>query len=166
MKEKRHFQKLNPRRRRLLKALATSTSIGEAGRRAGYAHPQNANRAIQQMRPLILQAMEKHGWDIDRFARHQVKLLEAKKTLFAQREGRFTDKRRVDDNSIQLAAQEMGLKILGVYAPLSVEHSGVVEHVLTEREKLEAEASLKTILAEESDSENPLLAEIVEEAQS
>jgi len=49
---------------------------------------------------------------------------------------------------------------------LSVGHSGVVEYVLTEREKREAEESIKTILANDSDAEHPLLAEIVEEGQS
>ena len=46
---------------------------------------------------------------------------------------------------------------------LSVGHSGVVEHVLTERERREAEESIKTILAEDSHAQHPLLAEIVEE---
>src|SRR6516225_10630058 len=40
---------------------------------------------------------------------------------------------------------------------LPVEHSGVVEHVLTEREKLEAERSIKCLIAEDSDSKTPLL---------
>jgi hypothetical protein len=95
------------------------------------------------MRPLILEAMAGYGWDIDRFARHQVALLEAKKAIFAQREGIFTDKRTVADNATRLAAQDQCLKMLGVYAPLSVEHSSVVEHVLTEREKREAEESMR-----------------------
>jgi len=46
---------------------------------------------------------------------------------------------------------------------LSVGHSGAAEHVLTEREKREAEESLRTIMAQDSVGENPLLAEIVEE---
>src|SRR5262245_60955417 len=45
-------------------------------------------------------------------------------------------------------------------------HTGVVEHVLTERERREAEESIKTILACDSEEEHPLLAEIVEEGQS
>jgi len=49
-----------------------------------------------------------------------------------------------------LSAGEQYLRILGAYAPLSVEHSGVVEHALTEREKREAEATIRTILAEDS----------------
>ena len=60
----------------------------------------------------------------------------------------------------------MGLNILGVYAPLSVEHQGVVEHVLTDRGQVEAEESLKTIMAEPSESEDPLLGKFVEERQS
>jgi hypothetical protein len=165
-KKNRTFTKLNPQRQRLLKAITQGNNIGEAGRMAGYAHAQSANRAIREMRPLILEAMAKYGWDIDRFARHQVALLEAKKTIFAQREGIFTDKRTVADNATRLAAQEQCLKMLGVYAPLSVEHLGTIEHVLTERERREAEESVKTILACDSEEENPLLAEFVEEGQS
>jgi len=41
-------------------------------------------------------------------------------------------------------------------------HTGVIEHVLTEREKREAEESLRTVMAEASDAEGPL-AEFVEE---
>jgi len=56
------------------------------------------------------------------------------------------------------------LKMLGAYAPVSVEHSGVVEHVLTEREKLEAEASIKTLLlCETSEAENAIEGEFEEE---
>ena len=151
------FQKLNPQRRRLLLELAKGKGTTEAARLAGYAHGPSANRAIQQMRPQLLQAIEKYGWTIDRFAKHQAELLEASKTLFFQHEGRVTDKRTVKDNAIQLAAQDQCYKLLGVYAPVSVEHSGVVEHVLTEREKLEAEASIKTLLlCETSEAENAI----------
>ena len=82
---------------------------------------------------------------------------------FAQHEGMFTDKRTVADNAVRLSAGDRYLKILGAYTPLSVEHSGVVEYVLTEREKREAEESIKCLMACDNDAEHPLLAEIVEE---
>jgi len=46
------------------------------------------------------------------------------------------------------------------------QHTGVVEHVLTEREKREAEESLRTIMACNSESENRFLGEFAEEGQS
>jgi hypothetical protein len=42
-------------------------------------------------------------------------------------------------------------------------HTGVIGHVLTEREKREAEESLRTIMACASESEDPLLGEFVDE---
>ena len=155
---------LTGKRRKMLQALAKGKTMGEAGRIAGYANPQNANRAISLMRPQMLEAMAKYGWTIDRFAKHQAELLESTKTLFFQHEGRVTDKRTVKDNATQLAAQDQGLKILGLYAPINIEHSGIVEHVLTEREKLEAEASIKTLLlCETSEAENAIEGEFEEE---
>jgi hypothetical protein len=143
---KRKFHKLNPQRRKLLVELAKGKSVNAAAKAAGFNYPQSATRAMSQMRPQILEAMAKRGWDVDRFAEHQVELLNAKKTLFFQHEGEVTDSRTVKDNQIRLAAQDQCLKMLGVYAPVNVEHSGVIEHVLTEREKREAEASIKTLL--------------------
>jgi hypothetical protein len=165
-KKRKPFSPLTAKRRIILRELAKGKTMGEAGRIAGYAQPNNANRAMSVLRPQIIEAMAKYGWDIDRFAKHQAELLEAKKTLFFQHEGYVTDKRTVKDNATQLAAQDQCYKILGVYAPVSVEHSGVVEHVLTEREKLEAEASIKTLLlCEKSDAEDALEGEFDDESK-
>ena len=56
----------------------------------------------------------------------------------------------VSDDTILEEARRRGLNIHGQY-------------VLTERERREAEESIKTILANDSDAEHPPLAEIVEE---
>jgi len=139
-------------------------SVTEAAKIAGYSCIQAASNALRAMRPQLADALVKNGWGPEDFVKkHLIPLLKAKKTLLAQHEGIFTDKRTVTDNAVRLSAGDQYLKILGAYAPLSVEHSGVVEYVLTEREKLEAEATLKTILAEDSVGENPLLGEFVEE---
>ena len=47
----------------------------------------------------------------------------------------------------------------------TVEVMGQVEHVLTEAEKQAADAAIKTILAEDSRSETPLVGEFVEEGE-
>src|SRR6516164_489936 len=49
---------------------------------------------------------------------------------------------------------------------VSVGHSGVVEHVLTERERREAEESIKCLMACDRDAEHPLVGEFAEEGQS
>ena len=144
--KKKRAPNLNPRRRIVLQEVAKGKSVQEAGRIAGYAQPQNASRAIQQMRPQILAAMEKLGWGIEKFAQHQVKLLNAKKTTYAQQNGIFTDHRTTDDNAIQLGAQDLSYKILGVYAPVNVEVSGTITHELTQQEKQEAIECVARIL--------------------
>jgi len=163
MKKKRTFEKLSPQRRRLLKVFSKSRTIAEAAKAAGYTSPQGANNALKAMRPLILAELEKIGWDAARFAKHQAELLGARKTQFFAHEGEVTDQRTVKDYAIQIQAQDMSLKILGVYAPLAVEHSGIVEHVLSEREKREAENSVKCLLAENGDGENAVDGEFVDD---
>jgi hypothetical protein len=74
-------------------------------------------------------------------------------TLVAMLSGKNLDLASVSDEAILEEARRRGLNIHGQY-------------VLTEREKREAEESIKTILANDSDAEHPLLAEIVEEGQS
>jgi hypothetical protein len=159
--KKRTFAKLNPLRRKLLKALPACDSIGEAGRIAGYAQPQNANRAIQQMRPLVMAALEKRGWDVDQFVdKYLVPMLQAKKTIFAQHEGIFTDSRTTADNGSRISAADQYLKVLGLYAPVQVEHSGSFVHILTPQEKREAEETVKRLLAYDSNSTNPIAGEL------
>jgi len=67
--------------------------------------------------------------------------------------GKNLDLASVSDDAILEEAHRRGLNIHGQY-------------VLTEREKREAEESIKCLMAEDSESENPLLAELVEERQS
>ena len=64
--------------------------------------------------------------------------------------GKNLDLASVSDDAILEEARRRGLNIHGQY-------------VLTERERREAEESIKTILANDSDAEHPPLAEIVEE---
>jgi hypothetical protein len=70
---------------------------------------------------------------------------ECLETLAGMLSGKNLDLASVSDDAILEEARRRGLNIHGQY-------------VLTEREKREAEASLKTILAEDSESESPLLA--------
>ena len=109
------------------------------------------------MRGEVIAALEKRGWGIDEFVeKGMIPLLQAKKTIFAQHEGIFTDKREVDANSTRLGANDQYLKLLGVCAPVSIEHSGAVVHVLTEAEKREAAETVKRLMAYDSEAENPI----------
>ena len=83
-------------------------------------------------------------------------MLGAKKTLWAQSEGIFTDHTEVEDNGSRISAGDQYLKVVGGYAPLNIEHSGAVVHYLTPAEKRDAEESVKQLLAYDSDAEDPI----------
>jgi hypothetical protein len=75
-------------------------------------------------------------------------------TLAGMLSGKNLDLASVSDDAILEEARRRGLNIHGQY-------------VLTEREKQEARESVRALLAAiDSESENPLLAEIVKEGQS
>jgi len=159
-KGKRHnYRRGNPQRRVLAEQIVKGKSVAEAGRIAGYSCPQAASNALRSMREEIAKALERNDWGPEKFVtKHLIPMLTAKKVLYAQNGGIFTDKRVVRDNATRLAAGDQYLKILGAYAPLSVEHSGVVVHELTEREKQEAVECVARIL-EYEERERKLLKE-------
>ena len=157
-------RRLNPQRRRLLKELMKGKTIPQAAIAAGYKNPASGYVAVHQMRNRMIAEVERIEKGPEYFVREKLlPMLERKKTLFFNSNGIVTDKRIVEDTPAQLQAMDMYNKLLGAYAPVSIEHSGMVEHVLTEREKQDAVKSLETILTYDSEDENPLLAESVEE---
>jgi hypothetical protein len=78
---------------------------------------------------------------------------ECLETLSRMLSGKNLDLASVSDDAILDEARRRGLNIHGQY-------------VFTERERREAEESIKTILACDSEEEHPLPAEFVEEGQS
>jgi phage terminase small subunit len=158
MKDKeKGWKKLNPQRNKLLKEIAKGKSVPEAAKVAGYSYPQAANTAMRQMRSELVAALEKRGWGPDQFVeKYLVPMLGAKKTLYAQCEGIFTDSRDVEDNGSRISAGEQYLKVVGGFAPLNIEHSGAVVHFLTPAEKRDAEESVKQLLAYDSDAEDSI----------
>jgi hypothetical protein len=163
---KRTFKKLNTKRKILLEEMVKGKTIVEASKTAGYAHSQSANNALNLMRANgeLREALTNLGWSPKEFAeKHLVPMLNRKKTVFFAHNGKIVTEREIEDTQAQQNAGDAYLKIVGGYAPTQIDHSGTIVHQLSERERKEAEESLLRIKAFESQSESPLLAEVVEE---
>lgn len=151
-------------RKKLVESLVEGKRLGIAYKEAGYASIQSAQNALRFVRGELLQALVNQGWDAETIIRKCLApKLRAKKKLFFQNQGIVTDSRTVEDTSAQLAALDMLLKITGGYAPLSVEHSGEIVHVLTPEEKFQAQESVRRLIEYNREEENRLLVEVVEE---
>ena len=109
------------RQKKLVKNIPTSKSHAEAAMKAGYPAKnaaQSAYQALRQMRGRVPDLMDELGISerelIDKHLRRQ---LNAKKTIFAQKDGEFTDKRTVDALETQTRALDMAFLLHGSYAP-------------------------------------------------
>jgi hypothetical protein len=163
----KHFRKRNPMRKKLVESLLEGKRLGVAYKEAGYASIQSAQNALRLVRGELMQALTKQGWDAETIIRKcLIPKLQAKKTLYFQNAGIVTDSRTVGDTSAQLAALDMLLKIIGGYAPLSVEHSGAIVHVLTEAEKREARDTVKRMLEYEDTIEGEVAGEEEQRTES
>ena len=164
MKDKKHKRrKWSPMRLKLVKELAKGKTIAQAGIDAGYKNAQSAYTSFHRIntRGMMTQALTDAGYDPTAWIKKSlIPKLNAKKTLYFNNSGIVTDKREVIDWNTRIAADEMYLRIQGIAQ--QVEHSGQVEHVLTQKEKQEAVECLKRIEAFAGDSENAIEAEVEE----
>ena len=116
-KEKRQKRKrsaLTLKQAKLLKALPTSASVSEAGRKAGYYDAPTAHRALESIGEKMVEVLERHGLTADFAAKKCLSLMNAKEKKFATFMGSFTDEREVDDLDVQLRALELWAKLYGV----------------------------------------------------
>ena len=111
--------RLDARRRRLLKGISQGMTIAEAGAQAGYVHRQAAHRAFKSIQLWLPQALEGAGYPVDKMLTELVEKLrdqmEAKKTRFFKYKGVVTDVREVPAHNIQLRAITELFKLLGLY---------------------------------------------------
>jgi hypothetical protein len=114
-------QEWTERQKKLVEYIPTSKSHAEAAVKAGYPiknAAQSAHQALRQMRGRVPDLMDELGISerelIDKHLRPQ---LTAQRTIFAQKEGKFTDKRTVDALEIQIRALDLALQLHGSYAP-------------------------------------------------
>jgi hypothetical protein len=114
-------QAWSERQKKLIKNIPTSNSHAEAAVKAGYPlknAAQSAHQALRQMRGRVPDLMDQLGIsERDLIDKHLRPLLTAKRTIFAQKDGKFTDKRTVDALETQIRALDMALLLHGSYAP-------------------------------------------------
>jgi hypothetical protein len=165
LKRKNH-QRFNPKRQKLIKLMAKGKTMNDASLEAGYSCPQAASNALRTMRKTMPELMDNAGLTDEALIKnHLLPLLKAKKTIYFQNGGVVMDKREVADLGIRQSSLDMAFRLKNKYPnTLNVEHSGVILHMMTETERVEAVESLKRIAAFEGDeeSENVIDGEIVE----
>jgi len=112
----------SPRQLKVLKARSEGKTYREAGLIAGYPKAnaaQSAFQAIAGLRGRVAGLLEKHGLSEDVGIEKYLKPgLEATQTIFAQSDGRFTDKRTLISWQTRMRALVMLFKLHGSYPPL------------------------------------------------
>jgi hypothetical protein len=165
-KTKRNKPRFNPMRQKLIREMAKGKTLTVAAKEAGYTHVQSASTALRRARETMPDLMDRAGLtDEVMIQKYLLPLMGAKKTLYFQNGGIVMDKREVPALDIRQSSLDMAFRLKNKYPnKLEIEHSGVIEHLLTETEKKEATESLQRIAAFEGDenSENVIDGEVVE----
>ena len=140
-------------------------TITEAARKAGYSlkRPgQSGYQALKQIKERMPEVLERHGLTDDSLIEKYLKpLLRAKETKFFAFQGEVIETHDVEALGVRKDALDMAFRLKGSYAPTNIEHTGQIIHEITALEQQMAKGSLQKIRALQSDSENPLLAEVV-----
>ncbi len=108
-------QGLTLKQTKLLKALPTSDSVSEAGRKAGYSDAPTAHRALKSMSEKMVEVFERHGLTPDFVAQKCLSLMSAKEKKFFAFMGSVTEERDVDALDVQIKATDMVLRVHGAY---------------------------------------------------
>jgi phage terminase small subunit len=160
---------LTPQQHRLVKNLVKGMSLMQAAISAGYS-PKNAsvsaNQALKGIRKKMPQLLDRRGLtDAALIKKYLKPALEANETKFFQKDGEVKEQHDVINWDARLRALDMTFKLKGSYAPTNVEHTGNIVHEITAIEQKMAQGSLEKIRALQSEAENPLIAEVVEDPQ-
>jgi len=114
-------QAWSERQKKLVEYIPTSKSHAEAAVKAGYPiknAAQSAYQALRQMRGRVPELMDELGIsERELIDKHLRSLLTAKRTIFAQKDGKFTDKRTVDALETRIRALELAFLLHGSHAP-------------------------------------------------
>jgi hypothetical protein len=131
MKSKKANKKesLTLKQSKLLQALPTSDSVAEAGEKAGYAHRQDAHRALKTIAERTPEVLERLGLTIEYVADKCLRpLLEAKETKFWADKGIVMETREVVAQDIRLRAIEVWAKLAGAFTAQRVQLNGSIDH--------------------------------------
>jgi hypothetical protein len=117
--------KLTPKQKRLVEGLPKAQSVAEAGARAGYAHRQDAHRALKSIAERAPEVLERLGLSIEYVADKCLRpLLEANEKKFFANGGIVIDTREVPALDIRLRAADLWAKLMGAYTAQKVQLSG------------------------------------------
>jgi hypothetical protein len=105
---------LKPRRQALLTALATGKSVADSSRFAGYSKPKQGSEALADIRKKLPELMEAMGMSTAEILKRVRKKWDAQKTVTASWNGEITDIIEVDDNSVQMDAIKLSLRLHGL----------------------------------------------------
>ena len=141
-------------------------TITDAAKKAGYsvkAPGQAGYQALKQIRERMPQVLEKAGLtDEALIHKYLIPLLNAKETKFFAFQGEVVETQDVEALGIRKDALDMTFRLKGSYAPTNIQHTGDIIHEITVLERAKAAGSLEKIRALQSDSETPLLSELVD----
>jgi len=127
-KKDRKNKNLTVKQSKLLQELPKSSSVAEAGEKAGYAYRQDAHRALKTIAERTPEVLERLGLTIEYVADKCLRpLLEAKETKFFASNGLVMTEREVDALDVRLRAIEVWAKLAGAYTQ-KVELGGRIEH--------------------------------------
>ena len=113
-------QAWSERQKKLIKNIPTSKSHAEAAVKAGYPiknAAQSAPGTSTDARKSARSDGSARNLGGELIDNHLRRLLTAQRTIFAQKDGKFRDKRTVDALETQIRALDMALLLHGSYAP-------------------------------------------------
>ena len=118
-------QKLTIKQKKLVEALPKSSSVAEAGEKAGYAYRQDAHRALKGIAERAPEVLERLGLTIEYVADKCLRpLLGANKTELIVSNGIVMSREEVPAPDIRLRAIDTWAKLMGAYTAQKLQLSG------------------------------------------
>jgi hypothetical protein len=119
---RRKRKELSPRQMKLIKARAEGKTYAQAAIEAGYSPKhaaQNGYQALSQIRGRVQDLLDRNGLDENTAIEKYLKpLLEARETVFFQKNGKVTATRKVEALAIRLTALKELFLLHGSYEQL------------------------------------------------
>jgi hypothetical protein len=147
--EKEKKQKLTLKQSKLIQELPNSTSIAEAGEKAGYSDRTASNRALKSISERAPEVLERVGLSIEHVVNNCLRpLMDAKETKFFANAGIVLDQREVAANDIRIRAIEVWARLMGAYTAQKVQLSGDLTLDLNHVSDDELDRTISALLAE------------------
>ena len=147
--QKEKPQKLTLKQSKLIQELPNSTSIAEAGEKAGYSDRQTAHRALKGIGERAPEVLERLGLTIEHVADKCLRpLLEAREMKFFASNGIVLQEKEVEALDIRIRAIEVWARLMGAYTAQKVQLSGDLTLDLNHVSDDELDRTISALLAE------------------